>query len=51
MDRRIAESIDAKLHLKVMDKNGKLIYFDSTNIAGLEMVGNIETLLVSDKKN
>lgn len=46
MDRRIAESIDAKMRLKVLDKMDKLIFQDSTNIAGLEMVGDLEKLIV-----
>jgi tocopherol cyclase len=44
MDRRIAESIDAKLTLTVTDKNGKQIFMDSTSIAGFEQVGNQEIL-------
>ncbi len=42
MDRRIAESIDAKLKLTVMDKNASVIFQDITSIAGLEIVGNIK---------
>ena len=41
MDRRIAESIDAKLLLTVMDKAGTVIFNDSTSIAGLETVGDV----------
>ena len=40
MDRRIAESIDAILKITMMDKKGTVIFMDSTNIAGLEMVGD-----------
>lgn len=50
MDRRISESIDAKLLLTVMDKNSNVIFQDSTSIAGLEMVGNIKALSRRDKK-
>lgn len=50
MDRRISESIDAKLLLKVMDKNANVIFSDSTSIAGLETVGNIKMLSSSDKR-
>ncbi|MDP3441421.1 MAG: hypothetical protein Q8T08_01040, partial [Ignavibacteria bacterium] len=46
MDRRISESIDAKLFLKVLDKNANVIFNDSTSISGLETVGVIK----SDKK-
>lgn len=40
MDRRIPESIDASIHLTVLDKTGKLIFCDSTSVAGLELVGD-----------
>ena len=40
MDRRIPESIDARLKLTVKDKKGNLIFSGTTNIAGLEMVGD-----------
>ena len=45
MDRRISESIDAKLKLTVMDKNAQVIFEDSTSIAGLEIVGNMKELI------
>jgi tocopherol cyclase len=44
MDRRISESVDAKLKLTVIHKTRNVIFQDSTSIAGLEMVGNIEEL-------
>lgn len=44
MDRRISESVDAVLHLTVIDKEGRVIFSESTSIAGLEMVGDIEML-------
>lgn len=44
MDRRIAESIDATLKITMMDKKGVVIFKDSTNIAGLEMVGDYHKL-------
>lgn len=44
MDRRIPESIDAQIRLVVRDKKGILIFNDSTSIAGLELVGDQETL-------
>ncbi|MDA3912223.1 MAG: tocopherol cyclase family protein [Bacteroidales bacterium] len=40
MDRRIAESIDAELKISMWDKKGNLVFTDSTNVAGLEMVGD-----------
>ena len=50
MDRRISESIDAKLLLTIMDKSSNVIFCDSTSIAGLEIVGNINTLSGGDKR-
>ncbi len=44
MDRRIAESIDANLNITLLDKKGKIIFTDSTNITGLEMVGDYKKL-------
>jgi hypothetical protein len=49
MDRRIAESIDAKLKMTVLDKDGIVIFTDSTSIAGLEIVGDMEELSRSIK--
>lgn len=40
MERRIPESIDASLKITMKDKNGQVVFIDSTNIAGLEMVGD-----------
>lgn len=45
MDRRIAESIDAGIKLKILDAKGQIIFNDSTRIAGLEMVGDLEKLI------
>jgi hypothetical protein len=45
MDRRIAESIDARLDLKIFDQNSKLIFSDNTSITGLEIVGNMDMLI------
>jgi len=44
MDRRIPESIDAIIKITMMDKKGTVIFVDSTNIAGLEMVGDYHKL-------
>jgi len=44
MDRRIPESIDAKIKITMLDKKGNIVFTDSTNIAGLEMVGNYKEL-------
>jgi len=40
MDRRIPESIDATLKITMLDIKGHILFIDSTNIAGLEMVGD-----------
>ncbi len=46
MDRRISESVDANLKLTVADKNGNVIFKDSTTIAGLEIVGDVNKVLI-----
>lgn len=50
MERRISESVDAKLTLTVLDQNQKVIHTDSTSIAGLEIVGDTESLGKKKKK-
>ncbi|MCF8359919.1 MAG: tocopherol cyclase family protein [Prolixibacteraceae bacterium] len=42
MDRRIPESIDAFIQITMLDKEGEIILMDSTNIAGLELVGDFK---------
>lgn len=49
MDRRIPESINATIEITIMDKKGNVILIDSTNIAGLEMVGDYHKLQESLK--
>ena len=44
MDRRIPESIDATIEITMFDKKGNIVFSDSTNIAGLEMVGEYKKL-------
>ncbi|MBN1926380.1 MAG: hypothetical protein JW798_11145 [Prolixibacteraceae bacterium] len=44
MDRRIPESIDATIKITMLDKKGNVVMKDSTNIAGLEMVGDYFSL-------
>ncbi len=44
MDRRIPESIDARVKITMLNKDGSPIFTDSTNIAGLEMVGDYNNL-------
>lgn len=44
MDRRIPESIDAKIVITMIDDKGHVLFSDSTTIAGLEMVGNYQKL-------
>jgi tocopherol cyclase len=48
MERKINESIDAKIVVSLFDKKGKLIFSDSSKVAGLELVGDI-TSLQNDK--
>ena len=44
MDRRIPESIDAMLKIIMLDKKGNIVSVDSSNITGLEMVGDYKKL-------
>lgn len=44
MDRRIPESIDAKLQGSLIDKNGDAIFNETTTVAGFELVGDISSL-------
>jgi tocopherol cyclase len=44
MDRRIPESLDAKIFLTVRDKKQNVTYSDSSSIAGFEMVGDMSIL-------
>jgi hypothetical protein len=44
MDRRISESIDATVKLTVWDREGEEIFRDSSSTAGLEIVGDTESL-------
>lgn len=47
MERRIPESINATLKLSLLDEQGKLVFTDSTDITGLEMVGDFRKLQLS----
>jgi tocopherol cyclase len=44
MDRRIAESIDANIIVTMLDKKGVVVFSDSSNISGLELVGDFHLL-------
>lgn len=44
MDRRIAESIHSHLELTMRDKKGQVIYKDSSEVTGLEMVGEFKKM-------
>jgi hypothetical protein len=46
MDRRIAESVDASITLKISDKSGNLIFAENGINAGLELVGDMKDLPV-----
>lgn len=46
MDRRISESINARISLRVQDrKTGNIIFDESTEVAGLELVGDKKVLM------
>lgn len=44
MERRISESVNAEIHLKVLGKKGELIFEGTGKAAGLEIVGNKQDL-------
>ncbi len=44
MQRVIHESIDASIHLKLKDRHGQILFQGTGRNAGLEMVGDVETL-------
>jgi hypothetical protein len=46
MERRIAESIDSTMHVR-LERGGELVYEDTANKAGLETVGNLAELGLS----
>lgn len=50
MERRISESVDAQILLTVLDKNGKIIFRDSSETAGLEIVGEVDSLSKKKKR-
>lgn len=50
MERRIAESVDARLTLKLYDKQGNVLFDDSCTAAGLEMVGEVDSLIARLRK-
>jgi hypothetical protein len=41
MDRRIGESIDARLHVRLEDRGGTILFEGSGEAAGLEAVGDL----------
>lgn len=48
MGLRVAESLMAKINVRLMAKNGKVIFEDTGLHAGLEVAGDIEKLLGTD---
>ena len=49
MDRRISESIQAKLVLTIKDLKGKVLYIGKSKITGLELVGDLRALKDNQK--
>jgi len=45
MQGRVAESLDATIQLKVMDRKGQVIFEGTGTQGGLELAGNLEKLL------
>ena len=50
MNRRISEGIDATLKLKLLDKNKNIIFEDSSQTTGLELVGSLDELFKVKKR-
>jgi hypothetical protein len=48
MSMRVAESLTAKIHVKLLRTNGEIIFEDTGKHAGLEIAGNIKKLLDTD---
>ena len=44
MERRIAESLDAKISINLFNKHGKNLFSGTGDSAGLELVGDIASL-------
>ena len=47
MGMRVAESLAAVIHVKLLRTNGEIIFQDTGQHAGLEVAGDIEKLLSS----
>ncbi len=45
MERRISESIDAKIVITLRDRSGNLLVQDTTEPAGFELVGDVDALI------
>jgi tocopherol cyclase len=50
MVRRISESVNGELRITLLDKNGKVLVQDYTSVAGLEIVGKVESMRKGMKK-
>ncbi|MDZ7796867.1 MAG: hypothetical protein U5N56_07415 [Candidatus Marinimicrobia bacterium] len=50
MNRNMKESMNAVLHVRLENNKGELIFNDTSYIAGLEIVGDVNSLR-SIKKN
>ena len=50
MNRRIGESIDAALYIRMEKQDGTLLFEDSARCAGLEMVGDLARLALKASK-
>jgi len=44
MKRQMKESLNSTLHVELKDKNGQILFNDTSHIAGLEVSGNVEKL-------
>ena len=45
MHRRVEETLDARIHLRLTDRTGQILLEDCGEVAGLEVHGDIDGLL------
>jgi hypothetical protein len=45
MHRRVEETLDARIHVTLTDRSGRIILADTGEVAGLEVHGDIDGLL------
>lgn len=48
MHRRVEETLDAKMHIRLTDRSGTTLLEDTGHVAGLEVHGDLERLVAAD---